>query len=195
MSAAERRTSILHAASEVFGAYGYVGTTTDQIARAAGISQPYVVRMFGSKERLFIEVLEGARAALVESFRTAIADHAADPSRTVVDRLGEAYLELTERRTVHQVLMQAFVLGNEQEIGRKAREGVLDIWRLLRDEAGLELQDATDFFAQGMLINMLLGTRMPLLAVSDPAARELLEGACGPDYEALMRSDQDALAR
>lgn len=195
MSASERRASILSAAALVFGAHGYVGTTTDQIARAAGISQPYVVRMFGTKERLFMEVLEVARAALVEGFRKAIADHAADPSRTVVDRLGEAYLELTVRGTVHQVLMQAFVLGAEPEIGRKAREGVLGIWRLLRDEAGLDLEAATDFFARGMLINMLLGTGMPMLAGSDPAAHELLVGACGPDIDAMLRSSREALAR
>ncbi len=50
----QRRESILEAATVVFGERGYHGATTDAIASAAGISQAYVVRMFGSKEELFI---------------------------------------------------------------------------------------------------------------------------------------------
>ncbi|MBN8883980.1 MAG: helix-turn-helix transcriptional regulator, partial [Salana multivorans] len=47
MRGSERRELVLSAAAEVFGERGYVGATTDAVARAAGVSQPYVVRMFG----------------------------------------------------------------------------------------------------------------------------------------------------
>ena len=53
----DRREQILEAATVVFGERGYAGGTTDAIARAAGISQAYVVRMFGSKEDLFLAVV------------------------------------------------------------------------------------------------------------------------------------------
>jgi AcrR family transcriptional regulator len=52
MRSEDRRVLILEAATAVFGEQGYHGATTDAIARAAGVSQPYVVRMFGSKEAL-----------------------------------------------------------------------------------------------------------------------------------------------
>src|SRR5690606_34498401 len=82
MRAEDRRELVLTAATAVFGERGYVGATTDAVARAAGVSQPYVVRMFGSKEALFLAVLGRALDRLLETFRTAIA---AEPGATPDD--------------------------------------------------------------------------------------------------------------
>ena len=60
MSSEERREQIIDAAMAVFGAKGYVGTTTDDVARAASVTQPYVVRLFGTKENLFLAALRRA---------------------------------------------------------------------------------------------------------------------------------------
>ena len=49
-TAEERRDAVLDAATEEFAAKGYHGTSTEDIARAAGISQPYLFRLFGSKK-------------------------------------------------------------------------------------------------------------------------------------------------
>src|SRR6187551_3182156 len=73
MTAAERREQIIVAAAAVFGERGYVGGTTDQIARQAGISQAYVVRMFGSKEKLFAAVGDYATSRVIDTFRGAVA--------------------------------------------------------------------------------------------------------------------------
>ncbi len=72
MRSEDRRELILEAATAVFGDHGYEGATTDQVAKAAGVSQPYVVRMFGSKEQLFLEVLHRALERLLAVFRAAI---------------------------------------------------------------------------------------------------------------------------
>jgi len=71
--AAQRRELILEAATGVFAERGYAGSTTDQVAKAAGISQPYVVRMFGTKETLFLEALDRAQGKLLRAFRDVIA--------------------------------------------------------------------------------------------------------------------------
>jgi TetR/AcrR family transcriptional regulator len=73
MGAEERRALVLEAATEVFGQYGYAGTTTDRVAAAAGVSQPYVVRIFGTKEKLFIAVLNRDLTRLMTAFRAALA--------------------------------------------------------------------------------------------------------------------------
>ncbi|MCU1580821.1 MAG: TetR/AcrR family transcriptional regulator, partial [Microbacteriaceae bacterium] len=52
MRAEDRRELILEAATRVFGDRGYIGATTNLVAVAAGVSQPYVVRIFGTKEKL-----------------------------------------------------------------------------------------------------------------------------------------------
>src|SRR3954452_23641811 len=93
MRAVDRRERILAAAAEVFGRRGYVGATTDQIARAAGISQPYVVRMFGSRKALFRECLESAHGALLAQYgRVLRGSGARGGSRDELVRdLGERY--------------------------------------------------------------------------------------------------------
>src|SRR4051794_12329454 len=187
MRAADRRERILAAAAEVFGRRGYVGATTDQIARAAGISQPYVVRMFGSKEALFLEVLDSAHGALLAAFRQVLAEGEARGSGhdELVHDLGERYVELARERGMHLPLMQAFVQGSDPVVGARARERYLEIWRFLRDEAGLPAEAARDFLARGMLISVLLGLDMPVLA-GQQDARELLEQACGDKLTALL---------
>ena len=53
-TAAERRVAVLAAAITEFAKSGYAGTSTEAIAARAGISQPYLFRLFGTKKELFI---------------------------------------------------------------------------------------------------------------------------------------------
>src|SRR5215467_12230147 len=58
MSAEERRELVLDAAMIEFGIAGYVGTSTEAIARRVGVSQPYLFRLFPSKKALFLAASE-----------------------------------------------------------------------------------------------------------------------------------------
>ena len=58
MSAEERRDAVIDAAAEVFSGAGYEATSTEEVARRAGISQPYIFRLFGSKRELFLAAVE-----------------------------------------------------------------------------------------------------------------------------------------
>jgi TetR/AcrR family transcriptional regulator len=176
MTASERREAVLDAASAVFGDRGYIGATTDQIARAAGISQPYVVRMFGSKENLFVEVIDRARRALLGAFRTALEGFraAGSPGGDPCEALGSAYIELVRDRGLHTSLMHAFMQGTDPVVGPAARACFLEIWHFVRDEAGLDPEAARNFIADGMLINVLLGLDMPRNAGRQQDAAELL---------------------
>ena len=179
--AAQRREQILDAAARVFGERGYAGTTTDQVAQAAGISQPYVVRMFGSKEKLFGEVLDRAGRRLESLFRRALAD-ADERGLEGGERrefLGLAYLDLIEAGGILLPLMQAFLLGHDPVVGPNARDGFLRIYRTLRDDAALGAEGARDFLARGMLINTLLTLQMASLYDTDGVAHELLDSVCG----------------
>ncbi|GAA4183691.1 TetR family transcriptional regulator [Gryllotalpicola kribbensis] len=186
--AAERREQILDAAARVFGERGYAGTTTDQVAQAAGISQPYVVRMFGSKEKLFCELLLRARDSLETRLRAALAR----PEVKALDNqglkrfLGRAYVDLVGEGDIVLPLAQGFLLGHDPVIGRYAREGFLDIYRLLRDEAGLSPEEVRDFLAGGMLLNTLLTLQMTGLYESDETARELLACAFGEKLDLVV---------
>ena len=63
-SAAERRGEIIEIAIEHFALRGYNGTSTDVVAREAGISQPYLFRLFHTKRELFLACHEVMHARI-----------------------------------------------------------------------------------------------------------------------------------
>lgn len=177
MSSEERREQIIAAAIAVFGARGYEGTTTDDVARTAGVSQPYVVRLFGSKESLFLAATKSSLDELMRVFRAALDEEASD--RPVAKRIGEAYVALLSVRGLHQTLSHAWLLGGHPVIGPAARRGFAEVWRFFRDEAGLDADEARMFLAEGMLINVMIGMRLVDDYGSDPSITELFR-TCFP---------------
>lgn len=185
MAAPERRELILAAAAGVFGERGYVGATTDAVAKAAGVSQPYVVRMFGTKAALFQAVLDRSLDRLIDEFRSEIA--AQGPGSADLPMcIGRRYVELLADRGLLLSLMQAFMLGADLEIGPTARAGFLRVYRLLRDEGKFTPEEAAQFLQGGMMINTLVGLRMGADFDTDPDARELIT-ATMPTKAALLR--------
>ena len=182
MKAEDRRELVLTAAMEVFGDNGYIGTTTDMIARAAGVSQPYIVRLFGTKEKLFLEVMQRALDRLFETFEKALPG---DPE-TVGRRLGLAYVELLNDRGLHLSLMHAFVSGNDPVIGKAAREGFISVYKYLREFGGFTGPETETFLAHGMLINTMVGLRMTEVYGADPVAKELLDCTFGEKLDVAM---------
>ena len=194
MKADERRELVLRAATQVFGERGYVGATTAAVAVAAGVSQPYVVRIFGTKEALFLAVLARALDRLLIAFRGALIEGApgesAPESSSVGQRIGAAYAELLADRGLLLSLMHGFILGSDPSIGARAREGFLQVYRFLRDEAGLTSEEVHSFLAEGMLLNTLVGMRMAADYDDDPAARELLDTALPTKLDFLLGLEQ-----
>jgi AcrR family transcriptional regulator len=189
MRSEDRRELILQAATAVFGERGYVGATTDAVARAAGVSQPYVVRMFGTKETLFLEVLRRALDKLLSTFRTALADGIAadEGAEATGHRIGTAYGDLLSDRGLLLSLMHAFILGSDPVIGKAAREGFLDVYKFLRFEAGFTPAEADIFLAHGMMMNTMVGLRMAdEYAGGDPCAVDLLETAMPSKLDLLL---------
>ena len=172
MSSEERREQIVEAAIAVFGAKGYVGTTTDDVAKAASVSQPYVVRLFGTKENLFLAALDSALEQLIAAFATV---PTADDLHARGELMGAAYLGLLDVRGLHQLLSQAFLLGAHPVIGPTARDGFARVWRYLRDDAGFTAEEAQKFLAMGMLINTMLGLRMTEEYGRDAGMTELFD--------------------
>jgi TetR/AcrR family transcriptional regulator len=183
MAASDRRELVLTAATTVFGERGYAGTTTDRVALAAGVSQPYIVRMFGTKEKLFLAVLQRALDIMMTAFRRALAEKSDIP---VHERMGHAYADLLTDRGLLLSLMHGFVLGSDPEIGKLARYGFLEVYNFLKVDAGITPVDAADFLAQGMMLNTLVGIRMADDYDTNPDARELLETAM-PHKLAVLR--------
>ena len=73
LSADERRLRLLDAASRVFAEGSYRGTTTAEIARAVGCSEPILYRHFPSKRQLYFACIEHAWAELRARFEAVLA--------------------------------------------------------------------------------------------------------------------------
>ncbi|GAA4379998.1 TetR family transcriptional regulator [Agromyces bauzanensis] len=176
MKAADRRELILEAATAVFGAKSYVGTTTDEVAHAAGVSQPYVVRLFGTKAKLYIAVIERAYARIIGEFESALPGPVEERRR----RMGAAYAGLLAERGMLPVIANSTALGGDPEIGPVARGGFASVWRFVRDEAGFTEEETRDFMASGMLINAVVGLRLVGAYGTEASVTEVLD-ACFPD--------------
>lgn len=152
LSAAERTEQIVCAAIGAFSATGYTGTSTDDVARRAGVSQPYVIRLFGSKQRLFVSGVEYAARQIEQAFR--------DSGATDLEGLGDAYDTLLERYELLGMLMHGFAASNDPEIGEMVRGCLGRIYSLVRELSGATPREAADFVATGIFLTVLASTRI-----------------------------------
>jgi AcrR family transcriptional regulator len=151
MTSAQRRDQILAAARTVFAENGYAATT-DEVARAAGVSQPYVIRLFGSKRNLCIAVAQQAADAVITALSTA----EPGPDGDVELAMGKAYLTLIEDQDVLRLLMHSFMPGTDDEVRALARHCLGEAYRLFIERTGQEPDEGRRFVASGMLLNVLV---------------------------------------
>jgi TetR/AcrR family transcriptional regulator len=81
------RGIILEAALEVFSAYGFRGSTIDQIAEKAGMSKPNLLYYFPRKEDIYVTVLEQTLEDWLTPFRHI------DPEGDPLDELAKYIVE------------------------------------------------------------------------------------------------------
>jgi AcrR family transcriptional regulator len=155
LTAAERREAILDAAVEEIAARGFAGATTADVARRAGISQPYVFRFFPTKKELSLAVLERCTNRILQGWEEAVAR----PGETRLQALGRAYVEaLPGRRQELKVKFSAYGEAHDPEIAEALRHHLARIYRYIVHEAERDgVPDpyvaAADFVSRGFLIN------------------------------------------
>src|SRR5438105_8006758 len=152
-SAEERRESVLDAAFEEFAARGLDGASTEAIAEKAGISQPYVFRLFGTKKELF-------KASVTRCFREALElfQRAAEGKRgeEALQAVGQAYEEQLESGRLRlRAQMKAYSACDDPEIRAVVRAGYGDLVAYVRRVSGADWPTVWSFFASGMLLNVL----------------------------------------
>src|SRR5438105_5286308 len=85
-----RREEILDAALVELAERGLHGASTEDVARRAGISQPYVFRLFGTKKELFIAVVNRCFREALEMFQRAAEGLRGEEA---LNAMGAAYVE------------------------------------------------------------------------------------------------------
>jgi AcrR family transcriptional regulator len=160
MSADQRREEILEIALRHFAIGGYHGTSTETIAREAGISQPYLFRLFGTKKELFLGCVGRSHDLVMETFETAAA--AAEPGEVLAE-MGKAYVErLLPDRHALLMQMQGYVAASEPEIQERVRACFSDLRQRVAELSGAPDDLLRAFFAEGMLLNVTAALDLPI---------------------------------
>src|SRR3954469_5437515 len=73
-TADERREAVLAAGVRGFAGKGFLGTPTTEVAKAAGISQAYLFRLFPTKSDLVLAVVQRSNERIKDAFTKAAAE-------------------------------------------------------------------------------------------------------------------------
>jgi AcrR family transcriptional regulator len=168
----ERREEILDAAFAVFAERGLGGSSTEEVARRAGISQPYVFRLFGTKKGLFTAVIARCFRRTLERFQAAAEGKRGEEA---LQAIGEAYGELLASDRIYlRSQMQAYAACDDPDICAVVQNGYGDLVTYVERVSGADPETISAFFAKGMLMNVL--SSMHLSDPTEPWAQRLLQG-------------------
>lgn len=170
-TAEERRTEITAAAAIEFARRGLDGATTDRIAERAGVSQPYVVRLFGTKKALFLAVANRAFERIAATFRAAAVG---EGSEQRLERMGVAYIALLSDRDELALQLQLYAAAYDPEIRACVATRFAQLHELVAELSGAEPDQLRAFMAKGMLCNVAAALDMPQIAWDENWARERL---------------------
>ncbi len=169
----ERRRGVLEAAVACFSHKGFYGTTTHEIAERAGISQPYVYRLFANKQELFAATVHFVSELMADTLREHAAGVPTAP-RSPAQALSSArsaYTALIEDRAVLMFLMHANCAADEPLVGDAVRRCYAKQVELVRELLGPDTEAIRQWFGAGMLDNVVVA--LDLSAVDEPWARTL----------------------
>ncbi|MCZ8521240.1 MULTISPECIES: TetR/AcrR family transcriptional regulator [Paenibacillus] len=164
-----KKEQIIDGAVGIFAERGYYKATTALVAKAAGVTQPYVFHFFKNKEELFLAVIDRAMNRMRDAFNQAEA-----PADQLTDTMGGAFMEILEaHRDETLMVMQAYVIAEPQ-----IREHVRGRYELIYDtisakyvESGLPpcsaAEAASKFMGMGLLITASEVLGLPRIACLD----------------------------
>jgi AcrR family transcriptional regulator len=157
MTADERRDAIVAAGIAEFATGGLVGASTEAIAKRAGVSQPYVFQLFGTKKDLFLAVVRKCFERTRLTFDQAARDFVPGEipgCDTVLKAIGVSYMKLLSDRTALLVQLQAYAACADPDVRDVVREEFAGLHRHVRDLSGADGEELHHFFAEGMLLNI-----------------------------------------
>jgi len=170
-----RRETVLEAAAAEFSRKGIHGASTDAIAKAAGISQPYLFRLFGTKKELYLATTRLKMEEVYQAFEQASRGKTGEEA---LHAIGEAYRVLIEDRERLQLMLQCFAAAEDAEIRDDLRRVWRDLVELIERVSGAPAEEVSTFFARGMLLNVIGAMR--LFEDPTPWGDRLIEG-CRPE--------------
>lgn len=170
-TAEQRRAEAVASGMGVFADQGLLTSAVQQVADEIGVSQPYVFRLFGSKQALFLACLDELEERVRQVFRQAAAARPDDP----LEAMGEGFRDLVADGVASGLWLQACAASRADEtVAARCRSliaGVLDESEQL---TGAGPDELAQFLANGALVTLLQAIGVNLAGGSRGAVRSLL---------------------
>ena len=133
LPAEERKAAVLDCACGIFSTGSYRGTTTAEIARQAGVTEPVLYRHFASKRDLYLAVLEESWRRLRAMWEQAVAEEP-DP-RFQVAAMGRSYFAATDPKVLcAELWIQALTeASDDAEIRKFLRKQMREVHDFVTD--------------------------------------------------------------
>ena len=170
-SAQERRELVIEAARQEFAAFGLYGATGEAISYRAGISHPYLLRLFGSKRQLFLVVVERSFDELLAALR-ATEDEA--PDRTSLPMLiasARSSLASDEGFLAH---LQFYAACGDDEVRLVVRRRFAELYQFLERASGAPPDEIRVALGELTLEAVAAAVRLPELAGREDWARRVV---------------------
>ena len=134
LSGPERRQAVVETACRVFAKSSYRGSTTAQIARETGVTEPVLYRHFASKRELYLACLDAVWERVQLLWDKAL-EGETDPTNWLRS-IGKAYLE--ERGAGRIVLVDLWIqalteAADDPEIRRALRAQLREVHNFVAD--------------------------------------------------------------
>ncbi len=184
------RRALLAAARRQIAEHGFTGTTTRDVAAAAGVNQALVYRYFGSKEKLLAEAAGGAAPSDAEPDRDLVRAPLADLPHLLLDRALDASSERASSLATlvtgaNDATLRALIRGRiesgfgdlvarrldgpDAAVRAEMLAALITGIVVLRQKIGTPALAEADRRALGAWVDLMAA---PLLAPSDPGAGE-----------------------
>lgn len=168
MKSAERKILILEAAMEEYGRAGMHATSVEVIAERAGVSQPYIFRLFGTKTDLIVAAIELHTLRLREAFREAVEQR--EPEASPLEAMALAYLGfMNDDVNSLRCQLHTWAAASDPALQDVAQRTYREIWEDIAQLSGASADEVRDFMGHGMLLTVLASLNLTEL-FGDPLA-------------------------
>jgi TetR/AcrR family transcriptional regulator len=134
MRAQQRRRQLLEVAASLFSRLGYRGTTTAELAKAAGITEPILYRHFENKLDLFVTLVDEVGREVIAGWQKAL-DGVNDPRKRLEILLAGNPATHERGRSVYRVIFQAMTEAEgDRSIARAIRKHVSKLHKFVAGE-------------------------------------------------------------
>lgn len=177
-TADERKHDVIRAAMVEFGTYGYHGGSTERIARVAEISQPYVLRLFGTKLKLFLATLDHVCETILQTWQVAL-DSSPTEGWDALMVLGQSYSRGEDTAMRFRMILQGAAAAETSEIEAAINAGMDRLWNWVQEATRASEVEIQRFWAYGMMQTMGVAMNAPRFMESSTRARLMISPPAG----------------